>query len=211
MPVDQELVARLMNRAVRGDPGARQELLILHQDELRRMIAVRMDTRLGARVDLSDVVQEVFAKAWQEFSEYLKTQPVPFYPWLRRLAWERLVKLHQRHIYAGVRSTMREQPCSGHWSDDSAMLLANRLLAPGSGPGDRLVREEMRQRVQKALKQLNQRDREILETRYLEQLTTREMSEVFAISEGAVKVRHLRALQRLRKLLAERPGEESPP
>ena len=75
---------------------------------------------------------------------------------------------------------------------------------------DRLVREEMRDRVQKALLLLSDRDREILEIRYLEQLSTREMSEVFAISEGAVKVRHLRALQRLRILLADRPSENTP-
>src|SRR5205807_8369026 len=95
--------------ARRGDAPARQELLVRHRARLRQMIAVRMDRRLGARLDPSDVVQEVFADAWQKLSDYLQKRPLPFYPWLRQLAWERLVKLHQRHIQAQRRSTTREQ------------------------------------------------------------------------------------------------------
>ena len=34
--------------------------------------------------------------------------------------------------------------------------------------------------------------------RYLEMLSSREIAEVLGITEGAVKVRHLRALERLR-------------
>ena len=41
-----------------GDDAARTELLARHRDRLRRMVAVRIDRRLAARVDPSDVVQE---------------------------------------------------------------------------------------------------------------------------------------------------------
>src|SRR5712692_10348388 len=99
----------LIERASQGDRLARQELLVRHQARLRQMIAVRMDRRLGARLDPSDVVQEVFADACQKLSDYLRRRPLPFYPWLRQIAWERLVKLHQRHIHAQKRSITREQ------------------------------------------------------------------------------------------------------
>ncbi len=122
----------LMERAGRGDALARQELLVRHQARLRQMIAVRMDRRLGARLDPSDVVQEVFADACQKLSDYLQRRPLPFYPWLRQLAWERLVKLHQRHIQAQKRSTTREQHDDPELSDESVLALANRLLASGS-------------------------------------------------------------------------------
>src|SRR5215831_8756210 len=107
-PEDSETEA-LIERAGRGDPLARQELLVRHQPRLRQMIAVRMDRRLGTRLDPSDVVQEVFADACQRLSDYLQARPLPFYPWLRQLAWERLVKLHQRHIRAQKRSVTREE------------------------------------------------------------------------------------------------------
>jgi RNA polymerase sigma-70 factor (ECF subfamily) len=191
----------LLTRAGRGEEAARQELLVRHQERLRQMIAVRLDRRLAARLDPSDVLQEVLAEACEKLSDYLQERPIPFYPWLRQLAWERLAKLHRHHLQAQKRSTLREQPWQWEPSDESALALANRLLARGSGPSSHLLREELRRRVREALTRLPERDREILVMRYLEQLSTREMAAVLGIAEGAVKTRHVRALERLRGLL----------
>src|SRR3954471_19959386 len=100
---------QLLERACAGDAAARQELLGLHRDRLRQMVSVRLDRRLAARVDPSDVVQEALAEAARKLDDYLGARPLPFYPWLRRLAWERLVKLHERHLRAQRRSAMRER------------------------------------------------------------------------------------------------------
>ncbi len=62
-------------------------------------------------------------------------------------------------------------------------------------------------RVRQALDRLSARDREVLVMRYLEQLPTREIAAALEITEGAVKVRHLRALERIRGLLAGERGE----
>ena len=76
-----------MDLAGRGDGAAREQLLGAHRARLRQMIAVRMDRRLVARVDPSDVVQDVLAVATRDLSDYLRTRPMPFYAWLRKLAW----------------------------------------------------------------------------------------------------------------------------
>jgi RNA polymerase sigma-70 factor (ECF subfamily) len=191
----------LLSRAARGEAAARQQLLVQHQERLRQMIAVRLDRRLAARLDPSDVLQEVLAEACEKLSDYLQERPIPFYPWLRQLAWERLAKLHRHHLQAQKRSTLREQPWQWQPSDESAQALANRLLARGSGPSGHLLHEELRRRVREALVRLRERDREILVMRYLEQLSTREMAAVLGIAEGAVKTRHVRVLERLRGLL----------
>ena len=39
-------------------------------------------------------------QAHQKLPEYLRTQPIPFYPWLRRIAWENIVQLHRQHLLA---------------------------------------------------------------------------------------------------------------
>src|SRR4029077_17743511 len=55
----------LLGRAQEGDQAAREELLRLHRDRLRGMIAIRLDRRMAARVDPSDVVQEALTQASQ--------------------------------------------------------------------------------------------------------------------------------------------------
>jgi RNA polymerase sigma-70 factor (ECF subfamily) len=201
-PPDTE---ELLRQAGQGDPSARQQLLARHRDRLRRMVAIRLDPRLAARVDPSDVVQDALLDAAQKLDGYLEARPVPFYPWLRRLAWEHLVKLHERHVRASKRSVLREEPGILALPEDSAVLLAQRLAGTGTNPSQRVVRRELQERVQAALAQLSATDREVLVLRYLEQLGTAEIAAVLGIGEGAVKMRHRRALDRLTRLLGEEP------
>jgi len=172
------------------------------------MIAVRLDRRLLARLDPSDVVQEVLAEAHQKLDDYLRERPLPFYPWLRQLAWGRLVKLHRRHLHAQRRRVTREEPQELGLPDESALELAGRLLASGPSPSDHALRQEVCRRVREALARLPALDREVLVQRYLEQLPTRQVAAVLGITEGAVKARHRRALERLQAELEEDPRRE---
>jgi RNA polymerase sigma-70 factor (ECF subfamily) len=201
---------QLIGRASHGDADARQQLLQRHRGRLRRLVAVHLDRRLAARVDPSDVVQEALADAAGKLDAYLRERPLPFYPWLRRLAWERLVKLHNRHLGTQRRSVRREEPGVLALPDESAAELAQRLIDSGTGPSGQLLQDELRQRVRAALARLRERDREVLVLRYLEGLSTRDVAATLGVSEGAVKMRHLRALDALRRLLGGEDPEEQP-
>jgi RNA polymerase sigma-70 factor (ECF subfamily) len=87
--------------------------------------------------------------------------------------------------------------------DESALALVRRLVGSATSPSEHLLRQELRRRLRDALERLGERDREVLLLRYLEGLSTRETAAVLGITEGAVKVRHLRALERLRGLLGD--------
>jgi RNA polymerase sigma-70 factor (ECF subfamily) len=205
LPPDPE-TEELLGRARCGDRSAVEQLLARHRGRLRQMIVVRMDQRLSARIDPSDVVQEALAVAAKRLPEYLRAPPVSFYPWLRRIAWERLVEAHRRHLRARKRSVSREEI----WglSDASAMQLADRLAARDTSPLARLLRAELCARVQTILARLAAGDREILLLRHLEQLSSAECAEVLGVSEEAAKKRYLRAVQRFRRQLGdETPGE----
>jgi RNA polymerase sigma-70 factor (ECF subfamily) len=201
---------QLLMRAAQGDTDAREQLLGRHRARLRALVALRLDRRLGARVDPSDVVQEALADAARKLAAYLRLRPLPFYPWLRQLALERLIQTHRRHLRTAKRSVRREEPA--HWPlpDDSALELADRLAGRGSSPSSRLQRDELRDRVQTALARLGERDREVLVLRYLEHLSTREIAAVLGLAEAGVKTRQLRALQRLRDLLGDALAEDLP-
>ncbi len=202
--VDPSLDNALIEQARDGGIEAKQQLLQVHRERLKRMVAVRLDNRLTRRIDPSDIVQEALTEAAQKLEAYLVEMPVPFYVWLRSITWERLVKTQQHHLGVQKRSVAREQ-----WSlsDESVLELAQ-LIGHTSTPSEQLIQEELRERVRGALLELGERDQEILILRYLEQLSLGEVSEVLQISEGAVKQRQLRALRRLRDLLTVE-GEET--
>jgi RNA polymerase sigma-70 factor (ECF subfamily) len=195
-------IEQLVARAAGGDPAAREELLAVHRPRLVRMVAARLDRRVAGRIDPSDVVQEALLEAAGKLPDYLRQRPVAFYPWLRRLAWEHLLKAHQRHLAAHRRSVAREQEGLG-LPDESVLELAARLVGQATSPSHQLLRQELCQRVRSALAQLPEADREVLVLRYLEQLPMKEIAVVLGLQEGAVKMRHTRALTRLSRLLGD--------
>jgi RNA polymerase sigma-70 factor (ECF subfamily) len=201
-PPDTE---RLLEQAGRGDARAREQLLTRYRDQLRRMVSLRLDRRLAARIDPSDIVQESLVEAHQRLSEYLCDRPIPFYAWLRQFAWERVAKQYERHVRAQRRSVTREEPPP--LPDDSVGQLAHRLIASATSPSRHLLREELRDRVRVALGCLRPHDREVLVLRYLEGLSNAEAAGVLGIAENTAGMRHLRALERLRALLGDQDGE----
>jgi len=185
----------LLQRACRGDAQARDELFAQYRERLRRMIAVRLNRRLAARLDPSDLVQDVLVEAHRRLADYLRERPLPFYAWLRQLAWQRVTAVHRKHLLAQRRSVKRE--AAPALPDESVAELADLLVSSHSTPSKQLIREELRARVRTALLELGERDREVLVMRHLEEMAMAEIASVLGISTGAVKVRHLRALERL--------------
>jgi RNA polymerase sigma-70 factor (ECF subfamily) len=193
----------LVRRAIDGDPAALDDLLARHRDPLRRMLAVRMDPRLKARVDPSDVIQSVLAEAAQKMVAY-PYSPEQFHGWLRQLAWDQLARLHRDHIKTKKRSVrLEEQTWEPALSNASAALLVDRLAGRDLGPRSRLIHQERRDRVRRALAQLSPQDREVLELRFLEQLNINDTASALGVSEAAVKSRQFRAVERLGRLLAD--------
>lgn len=198
---DDPEVEDLLDPAAAGDEVALRRLLDRHREDLRRMIAARLDRRLAARLDPSDVLQEALADAGRKLFQYARERPLPFYPWLRSLAAERLALAHRRHIRVAGRSVCLEHPCDHDPSDGPDAVLVNRLAASGTSPTGNVRREELRHRVRRALGALSEVGREVLVLRYLEGLPFAEVAIVLGITENAAKVRHFRALERMRTLM----------
>src|SRR5437588_11435611 len=105
-PETQDLLAQ----ARQGEPTAVERLLSAHREPLRRMIGLRLDPALAARVDASDVVQDVLLEAHRRLGDYLRNPAMPFRLWLRHMAKDHLIDAHRRHRLAQRRSLHREQP-----------------------------------------------------------------------------------------------------
>jgi RNA polymerase sigma-70 factor (ECF subfamily) len=190
----------LLDRAASGDAEAISHLLGQYRGRLKRMVACRMDDRLSPRIDPSDVVQEAFVVAAGNLALYHQQRPMPFYLWLRRITWQRLTDLHRRHLRAGRRSILREEP-PPRWPQSTVQQLVKRLVNAGESPSRNVEKAELRQRVQAALHELEPSQRELLLLHYIEGLSLAEAGEVLQISAEAARMRHFRALKRLREYL----------
>ncbi len=193
---------QLLQQLVAGDDRAAEALLGKHRDRLKKMVSCRMDPRLAARVSPSDVVQETMITAARDLGNFAKDRPMPFYPWLRRLAWNRLMDLQRRHLYRQKRAVGREEQAAP-MTDQSLFELAKRLVGHGPSPSRAAQTRETRERLRAALDALEPTQREVLLLKYVEDMTLAEAAAVLDITVDAAKMRHLRAVQRLRTLLAD--------
>lgn len=196
----------LLQRAALGDEAAMTELLGGYRDQLRKMVTSRLDTRLVARVDPSDVVQETLVVAAGNLPQYAREQPMPFYSWLRRLAMQRLIDLQRRHLHAQRRSVLREE-CQPPLNDSTVHELARYLLARVPGPHSAAVAAERDAGLRRALDGLEEPQREVLLLHYVEDLSLAEAAAVLQITADAARMRHFRALKRLRELFEQERSE----
>lgn len=193
----QELLAQVR----RGESAAVDALLARYREPVRHMIGLRLDRRIAARVDASDIVQDVLLEASRRLSEYLRQDAMPFHLWLRYIARDHIIDAHRRHRAAQRRSVDREQ-AGPALSDQSSVHIAADFIDRELTPATAALRHEMQQRFQEVLAELDEDDREIILLRHFEQLSNQDAAAALGLSEAAAGMRHLRALRRLRALLA---------
>jgi RNA polymerase sigma-70 factor (ECF subfamily) len=181
-----------------GNTDVLAHLFAHYRPRLRQMLARRMDARVAARLDASDVLQEVYLDAARQLQSYLQAPGVPFYVWLRGLAWERLLNCQRQHLGTQCRDAQREL----HLPDDSSDWLAQQLLAPDRSPCEAALQAELRQRVREALNRLDPQDREVLLMRHLEGMSNNEVATALGLSPSGATMRYGRALRRLKAALA---------
>jgi RNA polymerase sigma-70 factor (ECF subfamily) len=194
-----------LREAAAGDPAAWRALVERHHPRLRRMAGLRLDPRLRGRVDPSDVLQDAYLDAARLLPEYVRDTPLPFFLWLRQLVGTRLAKARRAHLGTAARDVRREavpEPVPAV----SSLALAEHLIAAGSRPSEAAARQELRDRLLATLEQMDPLDREVLALRHFEQLSNGEAAHTLGLSDGAASKRYVRALERLRDLLAADPG-----
>jgi RNA polymerase sigma-70 factor (ECF subfamily) len=193
---------RLLDDAKTGDASAVDRLLGEFREPLRQVINLRLDPVLGRRVDASDIVQDVLIEANQRLTEYLKNPAMPFHLWLRHLAQDRIIDTHRRHRQAQRRSIDKEQPIQRPaWADQSSVQLVAQLVDGEHTPASAAIHQELQRRLNDALAELDDDDRDIILMRHHEQLSNQDVAAALELTEAAASMRYLRALRKLRSVL----------
>jgi RNA polymerase sigma-70 factor (ECF subfamily) len=208
---EQAQTGPLLEGARQGNAEAVEHLLAVHREPLRRAIGLRLDPALAARVDASDIVQDVLLEAHRRLADYLKNPAMPFHLWLRHIAKDHIIDAHRRHRQAQRRSLDREQPIvPAVLADHSSYELAGQLLDPELTPASEAMRRELQRRLDAAIAELDEDDREIILMRHREQLANQDVAHALGLSEAAASMRYLRAVRRLRAALLPDAERKSP-
>ncbi len=190
----------LLERARGGDHSAFEELFNRHRARLHKAIAMRMDRRVAARVDASDILQETYLEAFKRLPRYLQQEKMPFYIWLHWIAREKVLGLHRRHLGADKRAVRHEVQLM---PVDSSAEFVSGMIGGGPSPSQELAKVELAERLRLALGQLDNDERDLILWRHFEQLSARDTAQLLEISEAAASKRYIRAVERLRKLLLD--------
>jgi RNA polymerase sigma-70 factor (ECF subfamily) len=195
---DSAQTQTLLEQVARGDREALERLLEHHRPGLCAFVAARLDVKLRARLDPSDVVQDAQLEVVRRMDDFLRRRPMPFHLWVRKTTYERLLNLRRDHRVRARRSVDREAA----WPDRSSLLVARPLLR-GPSPSQQAAARELAERVSRAVAGLAEADREILLMRHAEEMPYEEIACLLDIEPAAARKRYGRALIRLQKVLTE--------
>jgi RNA polymerase sigma-70 factor (ECF subfamily) len=186
---------------------ALSDLFARHHEQLRRIVQLRLDRRLQARVAASDVLQEAFMEASLRYDEYRRASSMSPFLWLRFIVGQRLMLVHRKHLGVKAREASRDVSLyQGALPEATSQSLAAQLLGRNTSPSNAAMRAELQMRLQEVLNGMDEIDREVLVLRHFEQLSNVEVAQVLGIQERAASNRYIRALRRLKEILNTVPG-----
>jgi RNA polymerase sigma-70 factor (ECF subfamily) len=169
---DADLLVRVADRD-------REAFEMLYHRYIRSIFGLAL-RRLRDRQRAEDAVQETFASIWRSAGSYRPERGAAT-PWLYAIARNAIVDR-----FRGQGDTTHEVPD----------------LASGEpGPADRAESSYVAWRVHRAMEELPQREREVLELAYWSGLSQTEVAEYLHIPLGTVKTRTRTALARLADVL----------
>ncbi len=173
-------------------------LLDLYRNYLRMLARVEIGRQLQAKVDASDLVQEVMLEAHKNFPGFRGGSEAEFVAWLRQILSAVLCGCVRRYLGTQKRDIRLERTLRENL-ERSSLLLGCGLMDPGSSPSQQAMRREQAVLLADALERLPDDYRDVLVYRHLEGLTFPHIAERMGRSLDSVEKLWVRGLARLRQ------------
>ncbi|MFZ2447656.1 MAG: RNA polymerase sigma factor [Syntrophobacteraceae bacterium] len=176
-------VSILVDRARAGDRSAFEELIVLHQNEIFRLVFFR--TR--SRMDSEDLTQDIFLAAFKYLPQLKDSDR--FRPWLYRIAVNRVRDFHRKKKFLAFFGITEEMP-EGDPAD----------VAPYKNPGalDKVITDEFWAHVRQLSKRFSPMEKEVFFLRFVDNFHLREIAHILKKSESAVKTHLYRAIKKFK-------------
>ena len=183
-------LANLIQRARAGDASSLGELLDAYRDYLRRLAAQQIDSRLHARLDASDLVQQTCLSVHKRIEEFQGDDVPQFLAWLRQVHDHNIQNALRDQLRAGKRNAGREE-----------RLGERELQRDQATPSQIAVQNEETARLSQAIGQLPADEQQVLRLRYLDGRTLEEVSREMGLTRDAVVWLMKRGMKQVRRTL----------
>ncbi len=170
-------ISELVERAKNGDRNAYGTLYKEYYYRIFRYCSINLYNRVSAE----DVCQEVFIRAWKAMPRFSLRDGGTFQAFLFRIARNLIIDLSRKKKEVSIEKVEE--------------------LASGEDLIENYSRRDEIESVKKALEKLEEKDRQIIILRYFEDLSHAEVAKVIGIKEGALRVRTMRLLKKLKELI----------
>lgn len=186
---------QLIRRAQEGDPDAFEALV--RRYERRVLSLIRSFVR--DRNDAMDVFQEVFLRVWMGIKRFRLESS--FYTWLYRITVNRCLTWHDQR---GRRERLHLEP----WDEtedgeDWLERAVSQNATTSRDEEDDRHRRQLLAKIWRAVETLKPKQRLIFCLRYQQGLQVKEISEIFDMPDGTVKILAFRAIRQLREQLKD--------
>ena len=172
-----------------------------HRDYFRLLVRLQMGSRLRAKLEASDIVQQAILQAHERRDQFRGATEGEWLAWLRAILANALAAAARR-FETQARDPGRERSLEAEL-ERSASRLEGLLAADQTSPSERVVRGEELLRLNQAMAGLPEDQRRVVELHYLKGLPVAEVADRIGRTRPAAVGLLFRGLNRLRELLRE--------
>jgi RNA polymerase sigma-70 factor (ECF subfamily) len=181
----------LLAQALAGDGGAAAELTGKLRGWVRLQARHVVGDQFGAKLDASDIAQEVCLRVGKKFSQFEGRTVPELLGWINAIMRNFIIGRNEYYHEAQKRGAAREVPGSKVFAF---------LAASGSSPERRAIRDDEAVRLAAAIQQLPDRKREVVQLHYFDGLPYKEIASRMRCSTASLRILCHRAILDLRRI-----------
>ena len=191
--VNNQKTQHLVTLAKQGDQSAIDQLCRIYGERIRRIIRLRIDSKLRPKIDSVDVVQDALILALGGLKNFTYKNEGDFLRWLSRIAENKLRDILDK-FHADKRDIRREIPFKKIETNTEGGSFGVDGPLQTTTPSILFSRKEQLDRLERAIDHLKPEYREVIFLSRIERLSHEEIALRMGKSKGAVAMLLSRAL-----------------
>ncbi len=197
----------LVQRYQAGEESAMDALLERYQERIRRVVRIRLGTKLREKVESMDIVNDVNMVVFDKLREFEPRGQGSLLNWLSQIALNQIRDQHKYFFVAERRNANREVPMDAPRSPDDSSPGFDPSDSADQLPEERAWNSELREILDECMTKLPENYQEIILLRDYCGMSWSEVAEESGKpTEGAAQEMHRRAWIKLRRAVRPKLG-----